>query len=96
MTADGVPLLLLPVAGHGCPAILDTGFNGELERPDSLRNVRARAAEPALAPPGLLACQNTAQGIPIRPDFSMAGAATDDAGPAGTILLKGPQGDRGR
>ena len=37
VTDDGVPQLLLTVAGQPWPAIIDTGFNGELELPDHLR-----------------------------------------------------------
>lgn len=43
MTDDGVPQILLTVAGQPWPAIIDTGFNGELELPDRLRQaVNAR------------------------------------------------------
>jgi predicted aspartyl protease len=35
--ADGVPTLVLPVAGQDWKAIIDTGFNGDLELPDRLR-----------------------------------------------------------
>ena len=37
VTADGMPQLLLAVAGQLWPTIIDTGFNGELELPDHLR-----------------------------------------------------------
>jgi predicted aspartyl protease len=36
VTDDGVPQILLTVAGQPWPAIIDTGFNGELELPDHL------------------------------------------------------------
>jgi predicted aspartyl protease len=40
---DGVPQILLAMAGQPWPAIIDTGFNGELELPDHLRQaVNAR------------------------------------------------------
>ena len=43
VTVDGVPMLSLPVAGQNWPAILDTGFNGDLELPATLRSaVNAR------------------------------------------------------
>jgi tetratricopeptide (TPR) repeat protein len=43
VTDDGVPQLLLTVAGQSWPAIIDTGFNGELELPDQLHQaVNAR------------------------------------------------------
>jgi predicted aspartyl protease len=43
VTDDGVPQILLAVAGQPWPAIIDTGFNGELELPDHLRHaVNAR------------------------------------------------------
>jgi len=35
--SDGVPLLTLLVAGQSWPAIVDTGFNGDLELPQSLQ-----------------------------------------------------------
>jgi predicted aspartyl protease len=34
---DGVPTVLLTVAAQTWPATVDTGFNGDLELPDSLR-----------------------------------------------------------
>ena len=37
VTTDGVPLVLLTVAAQTWPAIIDTGFNGDLELPVSLR-----------------------------------------------------------
>jgi predicted aspartyl protease len=50
---DGVPVLLLPVAGQTWPAVVDTGFNGDLELPEGLRsavNPRLRGrVESALA-----------------------------------------------
>src|SRR5205823_8837531 len=43
VTDDGVPQLLLTVAGQSWPATIDTGFNGELELPNHLRQaVNAR------------------------------------------------------
>lgn len=43
VTDDGVPQILLAVAGQSWPVIIDTGFNGELELPDHLRQaVNAR------------------------------------------------------
>ena len=35
---DGVPTILLPVAGQDWIAVIDTGFNGDLELPQSLRH----------------------------------------------------------
>ena len=35
--ADGIPVLALPVGGQSWRAIVDTGFNGDLELPDALR-----------------------------------------------------------
>jgi len=41
--AEGVPVLLLPVAGHDWKTVIDTGFNGDLELPEGLRtSVNAR------------------------------------------------------
>jgi predicted aspartyl protease len=42
VTGDGVPVITLEVAGESWPAIIDTGFNGDVELPDTLRsNVNA-------------------------------------------------------
>ena len=35
--ADGIPVLTLEVVGQSWRAILDTGFNADLEMPDALR-----------------------------------------------------------
>ena len=40
VSADGVPTITLSIAGQDWPAIIDTGFNGDLELPDALRDVR--------------------------------------------------------
>ena len=37
VTDDGVPVIMLLVAGQMWPSIIDTGFNGDLELPESLR-----------------------------------------------------------
>jgi hypothetical protein len=37
MTRDGVPMIRLTVAGNTWTAIIDSGFNGDLELPESLR-----------------------------------------------------------
>ena len=37
VTLDGEPVVVLPVAGEEWPSIVDTGFNGDLEVPESLR-----------------------------------------------------------
>ncbi|MBM3238570.1 hypothetical protein FJZ31_19925 [Candidatus Poribacteria bacterium] len=34
---DGVPVITLTAAGQPWPAIIDTGFNGDVELPDTLR-----------------------------------------------------------
>jgi predicted aspartyl protease len=36
--ADGTPFLLLTVAGRIWTAVIDTGFNGDLELPEDLRS----------------------------------------------------------
>jgi clan AA aspartic protease len=36
VTPDGVPVVVLPVAGQDWRAVIDTGFNGELELPEKL------------------------------------------------------------
>jgi len=38
VTDDGVPLIQLPIGDRECPAIIDTGFNGGLELPESCRD----------------------------------------------------------
>lgn len=35
----GVPTIILPIAGQDWAATIDTGFNGDLELPEDLRNV---------------------------------------------------------
>ncbi len=35
---DGVPIITLSIAGQECTATIDTGFNGYLELPETLRN----------------------------------------------------------
>ena len=37
VSADGVPTITLSVAGQDWPAVIDTGFNGDLELPETLR-----------------------------------------------------------
>ena len=37
VSADGVPVITLEVDGQDWPAIIDTGFNGDLELPEALR-----------------------------------------------------------
>ena len=37
VTADGLPIITLPVGGRNWSAVVDTGFNGDLELPDALR-----------------------------------------------------------
>ena len=53
VTIDGVPTVSLEIGGRNWPAIVDTGFNGDLELPEELRSlVNARfiaATEWALA-----------------------------------------------
>ena len=39
VTEDGVPMVQLTVAGEEWPAIIDTGFNGDLELPDALEGL---------------------------------------------------------
>jgi predicted aspartyl protease len=39
VTTDGVPTIALQVAGQTYQATIDTGFNGDLELPESLREV---------------------------------------------------------
>ena len=37
VSEDGVPVITLEVEGQDWPAIIDTGFNGDLELPEALR-----------------------------------------------------------
>ena len=37
VSPDGEPIVMLPVAGQSWRAVVDTGFNGDLELPDSLQ-----------------------------------------------------------
>jgi predicted aspartyl protease len=37
VSADDVPIILLGVAGRTWPTIVDTGFNGDLELPNTLK-----------------------------------------------------------
>ena len=37
VTDDGVPIVTLRVGHHDWPAVIDTGFNGDLELPEALR-----------------------------------------------------------
>jgi predicted aspartyl protease len=37
VSEDGVPTIMLEVEGQEVPAIIDTGFNGDLELPEALR-----------------------------------------------------------
>jgi predicted aspartyl protease len=34
---DGVPIITIPIAGRNWPAVIDTGFNGDLELPIELQ-----------------------------------------------------------
>lgn len=38
VSADGVPTIALSIAGQDWSAIIDTGFNGDLELPNDLRD----------------------------------------------------------
>ena len=37
VSPQGVPTILLPIANQEWPAIIDTGFNGDVELPEALR-----------------------------------------------------------
>src|ERR1041384_7420245 len=39
VSTDGVPTIPLQIAGRDWPAVIDTGFNGDLELPEDLRGV---------------------------------------------------------
>jgi len=38
VSVHGLPTIILPIAGRDWPATIDTGFNGDLELPDVLRD----------------------------------------------------------
>ena len=38
VSTDGVPMIILPIASQNWRVTIDTGFNGDLELPESLRN----------------------------------------------------------
>ncbi|HSE91548.1 MAG TPA: hypothetical protein VLJ79_35445 [Candidatus Binatia bacterium] len=38
VSVQGLPTIILPIAGQDWPATIDTGFNGDLELPDGLRD----------------------------------------------------------
>ena len=38
MSVDGLPTIIVSIAGQDWPATIDTGFNGDLELPDALRD----------------------------------------------------------
>ena len=55
VTATGEPVVQLPVAGQDWPAVVDTGFNGDLELPEALRpfvNAEFRGQQPWLLASG--------------------------------------------
>jgi len=37
VTDEGVPIIMLPIASQMWPGIIDTGFNGDVELPEALR-----------------------------------------------------------
>jgi clan AA aspartic protease len=39
VSVQGLPTITLPIAGQDWPATIDTGFNGDLELPDALREL---------------------------------------------------------
>jgi predicted aspartyl protease len=50
VTDDGSPIVRLPVAGRDWPAVVDSGFNGDLELPEAFgRHVNARYLGPQRA-----------------------------------------------
>lgn len=55
VTAAGEPMVQLPVGEQDWPAVVDTGFNGDLELPEALRpllKVRFRGRQPWLLASG--------------------------------------------
>ena len=38
VSVQGLPTIILPIVGQDWPATIDTGFNGDLELPDALRD----------------------------------------------------------
>jgi hypothetical protein len=88
VTEDRVPTIQLPVAGNEWPAVIDTGFNGDLELPESLRpfpNARFRSRQP-----WLLAGGQSIEEDSYSVDFPFEGQtifAEATFVPGGTILL---------
>ena len=39
VSTEGVPIITLSIGGQDWPAIIDTGFNGDLELPEDLREM---------------------------------------------------------
>ena len=40
VAADGTPMITLTIAGQDWPALIDTGFNSDLDLPERLRMLR--------------------------------------------------------
>ena len=38
VSVQGLPTIILPISGQDWPATIDTGFNGDVELPDALRD----------------------------------------------------------
>ena len=71
VTLDGEPVVHLPVAGQQWPSIVDTGFNGDLELPESLRpfvNARFKGRYESLLAGGQTVVEDT-----YRVDFPFDG-----------------------
>ena len=88
VNADGSPEIALTVAGQTWPAIIDTGFNGDLELPDRLRaSVNARFASRSLS---LLASGQSIMEDFYEVDFPFDGqtvVAEATFAPGGEILV---------
>ena len=94
VTVDGEPVIVLPVAGQQWPSIVGTGFNGDLELPENLRqsvNARFKGRYQSLLAGGQTVVEDTYQvDFPFDGQTVMAEATFVSAGDilVGTHLLR--------
>jgi predicted aspartyl protease len=88
VTDEGEPVVLLTVGGRSFPALIDTGFNGDLELPEQVRplvNARFLLREPSLLAAGQLVEEDIYE-VEFPFDGSTVSAEASFA-PGGMILL---------
>lgn len=67
VTDDGVPVIMLLLAGKMSPGIIDTGFNGDLELPESLRwSLKARFLDRTSPFPAVIVNDDAIGILPLR------------------------------